>query len=108
MWGRAAHSLWFTLMPELGIIGIIIYFRLLLYNLKDIFVVKNKETENDEKLKYLHALSLALIASLAGFFASATFISVLYYPHYWYLSGLIVAIANISINYNSGKAEMLT
>ena len=26
MWGRQAHSLWFTLIPELGIFGIMIYF----------------------------------------------------------------------------------
>jgi hypothetical protein len=105
MWGRVAHSLWFTLIPELGIIGIFIYFRLLYYNLKDIFVVKKMQAGNDLDHKYLYALSLAMLASLAGYFASATFISVLYYPHYWYMTGLIVALANISGKYYSGSSR---
>lgn len=105
MWGRAAHSLWFTLIPELGIVGIILFFRLLYYNLKDIFKVKRLENDDeDEDVKFMKSLALAMIASLAGYFASATFISVLYYPHYWYMTGLIVALANIAGNYRNGAS----
>ncbi len=99
MWGRVAHSLWFTLIPELGIFGIIIYFRLLFYNIKDTFILKGIDVNNNPDLKYLHALSLSFLASLAGFFAAASFISVLYYPHYWYLTAIIVASKNISTLY---------
>ena len=101
MWGRQAHSLWFTLIPELGIFGIMIYFTLIYYNLKDVFFLKKIKVGNDPDLRYLHSLSLAFIASLAGFFASATFISVLYYAHYWYLTALIVATVRISKNYSA-------
>lgn len=101
MGGRVAHSLWFTLIPELGIIGIIIYFRLLFYNIKDTFFLKAINVDNNPDMQYLHILSLSFIASLAGFFASATFISVLYYPHYWYLTGLIVATRMIYVNYKA-------
>jgi probable O-glycosylation ligase (exosortase A-associated) len=96
MWGRAAHSLWFTLIPELGIFGIIIYFALLTYNIKDLAHLKKQKAGNNQDLRYLYILSIASFAALAGFFASATFLSVLYYPHYWYLTALIVAMANIS------------
>lgn len=97
MWGRAAHSLWFTLIPELGIVGIIIYFTLLFYNVKDILYIKKIDyTENDD-LSYIHSLSIAFMAALAGFFASATFLSVLYYPHYWYLTAIIVATTRLSM-----------
>ena len=95
MWGRAAHSLWFTLLPELGIMGIIIYASLLYYNLKDISFLRNIKVENNPDLQYLQALSSAFIASFAGYFSSGTFLSVLYYPHYWYLTGIIVAAAKI-------------
>jgi probable O-glycosylation ligase (exosortase A-associated) len=95
MWGRVAHSLWFTLIPELGIVGIVIYFRLLFYNMKDIFSLKTKKKELSDDERYLNSMSIAFVASLAGFFASASFISVLYYPHYWYLTGVIVAAARI-------------
>lgn len=99
MWGRVAHSLWFTLLPELGIVGVILYLSLLYYNLKDIFYLRKIRFDNNSDLRYLHTLSLAFIASLAGFFASATFISVLYYPHYWYMTALIVATARIYKTY---------
>ena len=96
MWGRVAHSLWFTLIPELGILGIFIYLSLLYYNLKDIFWVRQMEYDDNPELIYLHYLSFAFIASFAGFFASATGLSVLYYPHYWYFIGILVATKNIA------------
>lgn len=96
MWGRAAHSLWFTLIPELGIFGIIIYLALLSYNLKDIRYLRRFKNSDDKDLQYLCMLSIATLAAFAGFFASATFLSVLYYPHYWYLTALLVAMTKIT------------
>ena len=96
MWNRVAHSLWFTLIPELGIFGIILYFLLLKYNIKDVLALKNIPDRDDGNVRYLHQLSRAYIVSLVGFFASATFLSVLYYAHYWYLSAMIVATAAIA------------
>jgi putative inorganic carbon (hco3(-)) transporter len=97
MWGRVAHSIWFTLISETGIFGIIIYLMLLYYNIRDIFKIKrlNSVRSNPDD-SYLYYLSWAMLASLAGFFASATFISVLYYPHYWYMTAIIVATMNIA------------
>ena len=95
MWGRVAHSLWFTLIPELGIVGILVFLRLIFLNIKDIFYVKNQQVSIDDDHRYIYGLSLAFVASLAGFFSSATFISVLYYPHFWYLTALIVAVTAI-------------
>lgn len=98
MWGRAAHSLWFTLIPELGIFGIYIYFSLLYYNLKDIFMLMkiNFDDADDEDKKYLNYLGRAFIASFTGYFVAGTFISVLYYAHYWYLTSIIIATIKIS------------
>ena len=106
MAGRVAHSLWFTLIPELGIFGILIYFSLLYYNFRDIFYLKNIKINDKPDLHYLHILSIALIAALAGFFASASFLSVLYYPHYWYLTALIIATKNISHLYINQKTHI--
>lgn len=97
MWGRAAHSLYFTLLPELGIPGAIIYFSLLFVNIRDLRALR-KLPQRDENARFLHLLSLALIAGLAGYFVCATFLSVLYYPHYWYFTAIIVACGNIARN----------
>ena len=104
MWGRAAHSLWFTLIPELGIAGIFIYLSLLYYNLKDIFLLKRINPNKDPSLRYLRYLSYAFIASFAGYFASGTFLSVLYYPHYWYLTAILVATTKIAKNLKSQES----
>lgn len=95
MWGRQAHSLWFTLIPDLGIPGITIYLLLLYYNVKDIFYLRNIKNNLPDS-RYFPALSAAFMASIAGYFSSGTFLSVLYYPHYWYLSGIIVAAAKVA------------
>jgi putative inorganic carbon (hco3(-)) transporter len=97
MWGRAAHSLWFTLIPETGVFGILIYLMILKYNIEDIIYIRQTTKNNkDPDAKYLFNMSLAMIASLAGFFASATFLSVLYYAHYWYMTALIIVTVNIT------------
>jgi len=96
MWGRVAHSLWFTLIPELGIPGIIIYFMLLWVNFRELMTIMRLPYEGSPDLVYIHTLSLALLASAVGFFVSATGLSVLYYPHFWYLTALLVAMRKIA------------
>jgi len=97
MWGRVAHSLWFTLLADLGIIGVIIYLLLLYYNLKSIIsIIKNRIFNKiNFDLRYIYYISLSILAALAGFFASGTFLSVLYYAHYFYMTAVIIAIDNI-------------
>jgi hypothetical protein len=96
MWGRVAHSLWFTLLPELGIIGVMIYFKLLYHNIKDVWFLKSIDAGDNIDLQYLKTLSFSMIAVLAGFFASASFISVLYYQFYWYLIPIILASVRLA------------
>ena len=100
MWGRVAHSLWFTLLPELGIIGVLIYVLLLGSNIRDLLFLRSLKTYSNFYTGYLNSWSLACIASFGGYFASGTFLSVLYYPHYWYLTGLIVAVKRLSAELN--------
>ncbi len=96
MWGRVAHSLWFTLIPELGIPGIFLYFMLMWINFKDLWFLLRLRYESDPDLMYIQTLSIAFLASATGFFVSATGLSVLYYPHYWYLTALLVAMKKIA------------
>jgi putative inorganic carbon (hco3(-)) transporter len=90
MWGRAAHSLWFTLLAELGIPGALLYLLLFRANWRSLWrLLKLPNDQGQNRLAAL--LSVAFLASLVGYFASGTFISVLFYPHYWYLTAMIVA-----------------
>jgi putative inorganic carbon (hco3(-)) transporter len=95
MWGRVAHSIWFTILPELGVIGCIIYARIIWYNFRDALRIKRFKGMQKEDFDYLETIAHAFIGSMVGYFASGTFLSALYYPHFWYLTALIVATIRI-------------
>jgi O-antigen ligase len=89
MWGREAHSLWFTLLAELGIPGVILFGAHIRANWKALRHLRKLPPVDGRPLPEL--LSTAFFASFAGFFAAASFLSELYYPHYWFMSALLVA-----------------
>jgi O-antigen ligase len=105
MWGRAAHSIWFTLLPESGIIGVIIYLALLRFNVRDLRFLRSIDMGGRHGTEYLHALSSAFLAAFVGYFVSGSFLSVLYYPHYWYLTAIIVAAVGIARERAGGSQE---
>lgn len=94
-WGTVVHSLWLTLLSELGVFGVLLYGLLLYFNLRDLRWLFSMRLQNSESAQYAAAGSLACLACLAGYFASGTFLSVLYYPHYFYLSAVIVALRKV-------------
>ncbi|MHB8711798.1 MAG: O-antigen ligase family protein [Trichloromonadaceae bacterium] len=97
MWGRLSHSLWFTLIPELGIGGLIIYGKLFLFNLKEItWLLKRHLDFTNNKEAFYGRLGISFMASFAGFFGAASFVSVLYYPHFWYLTCALSGVINVA------------
>jgi putative inorganic carbon (hco3(-)) transporter len=109
MWGRVAHSIWFTLLPETGVVGVGIYILLLWRNIKDTLHLRRENRHaRDPDRRYLNALSAAFLASLTGFFAAGCFISVLYYAHYWYLTAMIAAAARVSSRVAALDADTTT
>ena len=101
--GRAAHSMYFTLLPELGSIGVILFGMLIWYSIKDLIyirkVVVSKDHQfADEDSKRIYYLTLALEGSLVGYLTSSTFISTLYYPNVWIWLGFSLALKKIVDN----------
>lgn len=98
--GRAAHSLYFTLLPELGLVGVIIFISMIAFSLKDLKFIK-KATKNSihilskEEANKIYYLALALEGSMVGFLTSSVFISTLYYPNFWILCGFIVSLKKV-------------
>jgi O-antigen ligase len=118
--GRAAHSLYFTLIPELGSVGVIIFLLMLNNNRKTkkeilklekskkdtllmqmdsnlnekekILLLNDKDKQLLTDLKKAHYFTLALDGSLIGYLVSGTFISVLYYPSLWLLFAFTTAL----------------
>ncbi|MFL0796108.1 MAG: O-antigen ligase family protein [Cellvibrionaceae bacterium] len=77
--GRQSHSLYFTLIPEMGLVGVILYFTLMIKITLKLLRHKAKVEYPDE------VLFCALLASLAGGLAAGAFVSVLFYPIIWHL-----------------------
>lgn len=100
--GRAAHSLYFTLLPELGLVGLTIFVSMLLYTWKDLNWLKQRAKNNRKILtgedKYIYYTALSMEASIIGYLISSVFISTLYYPNLWLMLGFVVAFKNIIEN----------
>jgi len=88
MW-RAAHSVYFTLLPELGLVGALIFFRMLYWIRRDVATIRRSST--------IVPYGNAIEASLIGFLVSGIFISTLYYPNFWVTMGFAVALRRVVI-----------
>lgn len=106
--GRAAHSLYFTLIPELGVVGVWIFLAMIYYCLKDLRSVfrsckpmVEKKNLDAQKLFYL---GRAMEASLIAFLVTGTFISVLYYPSFWLLMAFIIALKRVTEKTNENSS----
>ncbi|MEW8418613.1 MAG: O-antigen ligase family protein [Candidatus Thiodiazotropha endolucinida] len=103
MWGRVAHSIWFTLLPELGVIGVFLYFNLMFSSIKKLFYVKNHS--KDDEFKYYNNLSKGLFVGMIGFFVSGSLLSVLYYPFYWYFLAFTAALYRVATKQIESQQE---
>lgn len=98
--GRMAHSIYFTLLPELGLIGTILFLWMVARNIKDLNYVKNtmiqkvKPGGSKTESKWYY-LALALEGSMIAYLVSGGFISILYYPNFWILNGFVVSLKHI-------------
>jgi O-antigen ligase len=118
-WGRALHSVYFTLLAELGLVGVFLYFAILYYNWKNArqirghYLDSQKDTEeepfeevvvNDHQrtLKDGYFLSMAIMGGFVGYLSSGVFLSVLYYSWFEKLTMYMIVV------YNTISAEIET
>jgi O-antigen ligase len=100
--GRAAHSMYFTLLPELGLMGAGMFFMMILSNYKTagrvrfgakrVTIAVPKDGKKENNIAFNVALSGALEAAMVGYLVSSVFIATLYYPTIWILTGFVVAL----------------
>jgi O-antigen ligase len=99
--GRVSHSLYFTLIPDLGTVGVILFGSmtvLIVLRLRRIITredaLARERAGKRGRVEITEAglLARAMFVSLFGLFSSGAFISVLYYPHFWFLIGFVLAL----------------
>lgn len=99
--GRAVHSIYFTLLPELGILGTMIYILMLFDIFRRYRLVSKREAAGQvpEKIRLelctLKNVTTGLFVGIIGFLVSGIFLSALYYPQMWNFMALIVVTGMI-------------
>ena len=102
MWGRACHSIFFTLFAEAGTVGTLVWLWMILSSVRATTSVAriakregvNGATSTDEvrlKAHQLIGLCRGFEASLIGFLVAGTFLTTNYYPNLWTILGLMMA-----------------
>ena len=95
MSGRAVHSMYFTVLPEYGLFGTALYVFLLGAAATHCAVVirRGRGQSAADADPWARAILASGVACLGG----AAFISVLLYPHLYYLVGLSMAVRSIGL-----------
>jgi len=99
MASRSAHSLYFTLLPEFGLAGTIPFVLILVGMFRRLTRFQNGGSSVSGKHPVEKDLMLAksIRASLIGYLCAGAFISVLYYPQFWYSIGLVIGLCGHSL-----------
>ena len=100
--GRAVHSIYFQILPDLGLWGAFIIGLLTWKSycslsatrqiVKRLLTSNNLQPKLETELGRLLGWTTALGASMVGLFSAGAFISILYYPHLWLLFGLCAVV----------------
>ena len=107
--GRAAHSMYFTLIPEMGFIGALMFFLMAWGNYTTVSRLKmlgrallnarSKDRLKEERdISFGVSVGSALEAAMIGYLVSSVFISTLWYPTFWIITALTVALGNLYLN----------
>ena len=99
--GRAMHSLYFTLLPEWGLVGTVLYGMIVYRTYRDVrFLCRFRLPKNHGGLgdaARIQTWGYAMEGSLVAFFVCGIFISVLTYPSFWVMMGFVIALRKIAL-----------
>jgi O-antigen ligase len=93
--GKSVHSIYFTMLPELGLIGLVIY-GMMFYNIYKKYLIYTKKASNydiiygidDNMQYYIHGL----FGGIIGYYVSGIFLSTFYYPQFFNIAGIVTTI----------------
>jgi len=95
-WGRATHSLYYQLLAEFGLLGISLIGAVLVLNFRDLRQIRALGRKG-RCSSSIEQLAECLRLSWVGLLVSGTFISVLGYPHLYYLTALTLVVHRLAL-----------
>ena len=104
--GRVIHSIYFTVLAELGIVGATLWALMLatlFWRSREVSQAGSMKTAADLKgdRTTLACIMNGLTVGLVGYLVSGIFLSAFYYPEFWNLSGIMIATSRIFRNKRS-------
>ena len=117
--GRQAHSLYFTLLPELGLAGFILFVSMVYWNYRDTRVKQlehtfpprisgGSEIHQGAGSGRAALFGNAILGGMIGYLVTSTFISTLYYPTFWIMMALAVALKNTTRDTLDDKPALIS
>jgi O-antigen ligase len=105
VWGRVAHSVYFTLLPEYGVVGTVLFFiivikgimarRRALRTCRSQLAREDLSPESREHFRFYQQMLAGMDGAVVTFMVTGAFIAVLYYPHLWLLTAFTVAAVRL-------------
>jgi O-antigen ligase len=95
-WGRATHSLYYQLLAEFGLLGVFLIGSVLVLSFRDLRRIR-RLGRKDRCSRSIEQLAESLRLSWVGFLTSGAFISVLGYPHLYYLTALTIVAHRLAL-----------
>jgi O-antigen ligase len=96
IWGRVSHSVYFTLLPEYGIVGTVLFFiivikgirarRRALRTCRSQLARQDVSEESRAHFRFYQQMLAGMDGVIFTFLVTGAFIAVLYYPHLWVLT----------------------
>jgi probable O-glycosylation ligase (exosortase A-associated) len=91
-----AHSMYFLILGELGILGLLLLIKLVFGNFRSNVRLRRRLEQVDPKKFVADIRSLDMFnAGILGFAVAGAFLSVTYYPHIFVLGGLAIALRRL-------------
>jgi len=88
--GRQTHSLYLTLLPELGLVGTSLFLWLLVIHARSTFWIirRGRQRELPPGFALYDATARGVLSATVGYLVCGVFLSALWYPHLYYLIAL--------------------
>jgi O-antigen ligase len=98
MWGRVAHSIYFTLLSEQGLVGAVIFAMTCFWTIRTGLRIRRRARDGppDPATDTAANCATGLLAGVFGVLVTGTFLSVLYYPVLWVLVGMMAALDRVT------------
>lgn len=94
--GSAGHSVFFELLSEHGLLGVAVFAYIIwahFHRLRSLRrTARTQERLPQDLRRDIELYGAALAGGMLGYLACGAFLSVLYYPHFWYLAAMAVAL----------------